>query len=86
MKNIIYNYFLFVAGTLITGFAMAQPANNSIIAFKEVQHIKSTDNFTAREIKKKELQIAPSKITSLYITNNHSAKKDKYRRKKKISL
>ena len=57
---------------------MAQSANNSTIPFKEINQKQFADNFTARDIKKKGLEIAPSQIvrsapnnySSLYIPIN----------------
>jgi hypothetical protein len=86
MKTIFYNYLLFIAGMLITDIAMAQSGNNSITPFKEIQRKQFTDNFTAREIKKKELQIAPSQIVLLNVANSLQTKETKYRKKKKIVL
>ena len=65
---------------------MAQSANNSTIPFKEINRNQFTDNFTAREIKKKGLEIAPSQIVLLNIAGNQPTKEDKYRKKKKINL
>ena len=39
--------------------------STSDVPFKEIHKNGATDNFTIREIKKKELQIAPSKIVIL---------------------
>ncbi len=82
MKTKIYKYCLYMTAAMATGGLMAQSANNSAVAFKEIQKAWATDNFTIREIKKKELQIAPSKITLL---NNAPAitGKEKSSKKKK---
>jgi len=86
MKTFYYKHFLSIVGMLITGMVMAQSANNSTIPFKEIHRKLLTDNFTAREIKKKELELAPSQIVFLNIAGNHPAKKEKYRKMKKIHL
>ena len=67
---------------MATSGLMAQSANKSPLAFKEIQKTWATDNFTIREIKKQELQIAPSKIILL---NNAPAitGKEKSSKKKK---
>jgi len=82
MKIKIYKYCLNIVATLATNGLMAQSANNSSVAFREVQQKWTTDNFTIREIKKKELQIAPSKLVLL---NNAPANpgKEKSSKKKK---
>ena len=85
MKTIYYKHFLFVAGILTTGMAMAQSANNSTILFKEIHRKQFTDNFTAREIKKKELEIAPSQIVLLNMAGNQPIKEDKNKKKKKVA-
>ena len=43
----------------------AQSTSNLSVPFKEIHKNGATDNFTIREIKKKELQIVPSKIVLL---------------------
>ena len=85
MKTIYYKHFLSIAGTLITGMVMAQSANNSTIPFKEINQKQFADNFTARDIKKKGLEIAPSQIVLLNIAGNLPIKEDKYTEKKKVS-
>jgi hypothetical protein len=83
MKTTFYKHLLFAAGILITGIAMAQTANNTVVPFKEIQRKQSTDNFTAREIKKKELEIAPSQIVLLNIGGNpRQLKKSKIGKRK----
>lgn len=84
MKTMVYKYCLFMAVNLVTGMVMAQSVNNSSVAFKDIQKNWATDNFTIREIKKKQLQIVPSKIVLL---NNTLAKteKEKSSKKKKIN-
>jgi len=70
MKTKIYKYCLYISAAMATSGLMAQSGNNSTVAFKEIQKNWATDNFTIREIKKKELQITPSKIVLL---NNAAA-------------
>ncbi len=84
MKTIYSKLFLSIASTLITGMVMAQQANSSTIPFKEIQRKQFTDNFTAREIKKKELEIAPSQIILLNTAINRPIKEVKNRQKKKV--
>lgn len=86
MKTIFHKNILFAAGILITGIAMAQSGNNTVVPFKDIQRKQVTDNFTAREIKKKELEIAPSQIVLLSNIGNQPIRKEQNRRKKKISL
>jgi len=62
MKTIIYIFLFLSAGILITGTCLAQSANNNSVPFKEIHQKQCTDNFTAREIKKKELEITPTQI------------------------
>ena len=85
MKTIYYKHFLSIAGTLIAGMVMAQSANNSTMPFKEIHRKQFTDNFTAREIKKKELEIAPSSNSlSESMSATSQLKKEKTRKKKKL--
>lgn len=86
MKTVFYKHLLAIAGILITGITMAQSAKNTVVPFKEIQRKQFTDNFTAREIKKKELVIAPSQIVLLNIAGNQPAKEKPNRKKKKTSL
>ena len=82
MKTKIYKYCLYIIATLSTNMLMAQSANNTPVAFKEIQKKWGPDNFTIREIKKKELQIAPSNVVLL----NNAAEirgKEKSTKKKK---
>jgi predicted chitinase len=86
MNTIYYKHLLSIACTLITGMVIAQSANNSTMPFKEIHQKQFTDNFTAREIKKKELEIAPSQIVFLNITGNQPTKEEKkYMKKKKMN-
>lgn len=80
---IYYKYFLFTISTLISGMAMAQSVNNSDIPFKEIQRKKFTDNFTGRDIKKKELEITPSQIVFLNTAGTRPTKDEKNRKNKK---
>ena len=54
--------------------------STSGVPFKEIHKNGATDNFTIREIKKKELQIVPSKIVNL---NQPAASDSKKSLKKK---
>ena len=85
MKTTVYKYCLFMVTNLATGMLMAQSVNNSPVAFKEIQKKWATDNFTIREIKTKELQIAPSKIVLLNMNNTPAITKEKSSKKKKIN-
>jgi hypothetical protein len=86
MKTIYCKHFLSMACMLISGMVMAQSANNNAIAFKDIQRKQFSDNFTGREIKKKELEIAPSKLVLLNIVANQPTKAGKTRKEKKVSL
>jgi hypothetical protein len=81
MKTTLYKHLLLIAGTLITGLAMAQSSGNFVVPIKEIQKKQLTDNFTAREIKKKELQIAPSRIILLNLVANRQTQDEKNRKK-----
>ena len=84
MKTKIYKYCLYITANLAASGLMAQSSNDSPVAFKEIQKKWSPDNFTIREIKKKELQIAPSNVVLL----NNAAEvrgKEKSTKKKKDS-
>ena len=67
--------------TLATTVLMAQSAGDSSVPFKERLKNGATDNFTIREIKKKELQITPSKIVSLNYAPARHEKKNHQRSK-----
>ena len=86
MKTSICKYLLLIGGILITVTGMAQSALDHVVPFKEIHQKQSTDNFTAREIKKKELEIAPTQIRFLRLTCNQPGKEAKFRKKKKPSL
>jgi len=75
MKTYIYKYLLLIAGIIITGTGMAQSADNNPIPFKEIHQKQSTDNFTARELKKKELEIIPAQMPLLNLRATSHAKK-----------
>jgi hypothetical protein len=81
MKTIYYKHFLFVASIFATGMTLAQSANNSTIPFKEIHRKQFTDNFTTREIKKKQLEITPSQINLLSTVANRQTKEEKIRKK-----
>jgi len=65
MKTRIYKYCFIVMTTIAAEGLAAQSTTNFSVPFKEVHKNGATDNFTTREIKKKELQIVPSKIVTL---------------------
>ena len=73
-----------------TGFVtfnvMAQVKNDSSIAFKEFNKNNTADNFIIRKIKKKELEIAPSKIVllrdSLIVTAPQKPEENKKKKQK----
>jgi hypothetical protein len=82
MKTIFYKFSFFIAANLVTGISMAQSANDKPVAFKDIEKKFASDHFTIREIKKKELEITPSKIVLL--NNTIQAKgKEKWSRRKK---
>lgn len=63
MKTIFYKPLFFIAANLVTG--TAQSVSDKPVAFKDIQKNNTADHFTIREIKKKELEITPSKIVLL---------------------
>ena len=65
MKTRIYKYFFLIMATLAAKGLAAQSKGNVSVPFKEIYKSGAIDNFTIREIKKKELQIAPSKVVAL---------------------
>jgi hypothetical protein len=65
MKTKIYKYCLYITATLAASGLMAQSSKDSPVPYKEIQKKWAPDNFTIREIKKKELQIAPSNVVLL---------------------
>ena len=84
MKNFNSKYFFSFAILFISFAAMAQKDTNSVKAFKDINKIQETDRHFEEEIKKKELQKAPS-LLCLDSTGSQMIKKEKYRRKKKIN-
>jgi hypothetical protein len=62
MKTTIYKYCFIV---MIMMAAKGLAAQTTSVPFKEINKSGATDNFTIREIKKKELEIVPSKIVTL---------------------
>ena len=83
MKNFNSKYF-FSAMLFISFAAMAQKDTNSIKPFKDIHKTQETDRYLEKEIKKKELQKAPS-LLCMDFTKSQVIKKEKYRRKKKIN-
>jgi hypothetical protein len=77
MKISFYKYCLVIAANFSTGILTAQSVKSSSHTFKEIQRNQFTDNFTAREIKKKELQIVPSQIILLNNIANRQTKEEK---------
>ena len=65
MKTRIYKYFFVILATFAAKGLAAQSTGNVSVPFKEIYKSGASDNFTIREIKQKELQIAPSKIVTL---------------------
>ena len=55
---------MFIVMTTVAAKGLAAQSKTEV-PFKEIHKNGATDNFTIREIKKKELQIVPSKILSL---------------------
>ena len=79
MKTGVYKYCFFIMTTMAAKGLVAQSTSNHKVAFKEIHKNGATDNFTIREIKMKELQIAPSKIVTL----NQASVKDRKKSAKK---
>ena len=65
---------------------MSQSADNNSVPFKEIHRKQNTDNFTAREIKKEELEIITAQKPLLPINYNQPGKEATPRKKKKASL
>jgi predicted tellurium resistance membrane protein TerC len=84
MKNFKSKYFFSFAILFISFAAMAQKDTNSIKAFKDIHKIQDTDRHLEKEIKKKELQKAPS-LLYLDSSKSQAIKKEKCRRKKKTN-
>ncbi len=82
MKTTFYKYFIFVTINLVAIPAMAQSKKDSTVAFKELNKENTADNFTIREIKKKELEIAPSKVVLLNSSSITDQQKSKKKKKK----
>ena len=84
MKTTFYKLFSFIVGSAFSFSVIAQSDTGSAKPFKEIYKTQETDRHLEKEIKKKELQQAPSQITVL---NDSSAvkktKKHTCRRKKK---
>jgi len=84
MKNPDLKYFFSFALLFISFAAIAQQDTNSVKAFKDIHKTEETERHLEREIKKKELQKAPS-LLYLDSTKSQVIKKEKYRRKKKTN-
>lgn len=80
MKKLTYKCFLFFAGVFVSTTTIAQSESNFSKPFKDLNKMKETDRNFEQELKKKELQKAPS---LLYIDKtDRIIKKDKKRRNK----
>ena len=80
MKKVTYNCFLLLIAILAAIVAMAQSESNPVKAFKKIH--KEVDPHFEQEIKKKELQKAPS---LLYIDKtDRITKTNKLRKTKSI--
>ena len=77
MKTRICKY-CFIIMTMMAANGLAAQSTTDV-PFKEIHKNGATDNFTIREIKKKALQIVPSKIVTL----NQPAALDKKKSSKK---
>lgn len=84
MKNFNSKYFFSVAMLFISFAAMAQKDTNSVKPFKDIDKTEETDRHLEKEIKKKELQKAPS-LLYLDSSKSQAIKKEKCRRKKKAN-
>lgn len=74
-----------MAVILISCTALAQSDSNSTRPFKDINKTQETDRHLEKEIKKKELQKAPSQIIAANDTTAlRMIKKDKCRKKKKL--
>lgn len=82
MKNSDFKYFFSSAVLFISFEAMAQKDTSSVKAFKDIHKTQETDHYLEKEIKKKELQKAPSQIYVDTTAASKTIKKKKYRRKK----
>ena len=81
MKKVICNCFLIFAIIILSANARAQSDLNPARAFKNI-HIKETDRHLEQEIKKKELQKAPSLLYIDKTSITSVIKKNRHRRKK----
>jgi predicted tellurium resistance membrane protein TerC len=84
MKNPDLKYFFSLVLLFISVTAIAQQDTNSVKAFKDIHKTEETDRHLEKEIKKKELQKAPS-LLYLDSTKSQVIKQEKYRRKKKTN-
>ena len=88
MKTTHYKLFSFFVASAISFTAMAQSDSGSVKPFKDILKTQETDRHLEREIKKKELQQAPSQI--IVASDDSSAlkktKKHKCRKKKKPGM
>jgi predicted tellurium resistance membrane protein TerC len=84
MKNPDLKYFFSLVLLFISVAAIAQQDTNSVKAFKDIHKTEETDRHLEKEIKKKELQKAPS-LLYLDSTKSQVIKQEKYRRKKKTN-
>ena len=84
MKNPDLKYFFSFALLFISFAAIAQQDTHSIKAFKDIHKKQETDRHLEKEIKKQELQKAPS-LLYFDSTKSQVIKKEKYRRKKKTN-
>ncbi len=87
MKNSCNKFFSVTIALAISFTTMAQEDTNSVKAFKDIYKNQETDRHLEKEIKKKELQKAPSQII---VANDSTAlkmtKKEKCRMKKKKGI
>jgi hypothetical protein len=84
MKNFNSKYFFSFVMLFISFAAMAQKDTSSVKAFKDIHKIQEPDRHLEKEIKKKELQQAPS-LLYLDSSRSQAIKKEKCRRKNKIN-
>ncbi len=83
MKTTHYKLFFFLVASAISFTAMAQSDTGSVKPFKDIHKTQETDWHLEREIKKKELQQAPSQIivasdsAALKNTRKHKCRKKK---------
>lgn len=84
MKNPDLKYFFSFALLFISFTAIAQQDTHSVKAFKDIHKTGETDRHLEKELKKKELQKAPS-LLYLDSIKSQVIKKEKYRSKKKTN-